>query len=302
MVTLPSTLRPIRQAMLYAKVAGYLKTIRVDRGDKVRAGQPLAEIEVPELLADLDKQKAEAQVAQIASKRLGDALAKSPNLVMPQTVDDAKGRHEIAQATLKRTETLLAYARISAPFAGVVTKRWVDPGAFVQAGNGGSPLLTIVDLSTVRVEVPIPEREVPFVKAGLTARVMIEELPGKRFDGTITRFAHALDEATRTMAAEVEIKNPAEELRPGMYAMVQIILQEKADALTIPIEALVMEKGKGFAFTVDGGKAKRLPIKLGFKDDKSVEVTDGLKADQPVLMAAGYSLTDGQAVTPVEPK
>jgi membrane fusion protein (multidrug efflux system) len=219
---------------------------------------------------------------------------------MPQTVDDARGRSEIAQAALKRTETLLGYARIIAPFNGVVTKRWVDPGAFIPAGNVA--LLTVVDLSTVRVELPIPEREAPLVNNGLPARVTVEELPGKRFDGTITRFAHALDESTRTMAAEVEIKNPDEALRPGMYAMVQVILQQKTDALVIPVEALVMEKAKGYVFTVDGGKAKRIPVKLGFKDDRSVEILEGLKPEQPVLLAAGTTLADGQAVTPVETK
>ncbi len=303
-IVLPATIRAFQQAILYSKTAGFLKTIRVDRGDRIKSGQLLATIEAPELTADLDKQKADVAVAEVAHRRLGDAFAKSPNLVMPQTVDEAKGRYQVALATLKRTETLLSYSRIVAPFSGVVIKRWVDVGAFIPAG--GMPqtaaLLSIADIRTVRVEVSVPEREVPLVKPGLPVKIWVEELAGKVFQHKVTRVAYALDEASRTMAAEIETPNPDEALRPGMYATVQITLEHKPQALTIPLDALVMEKGKGFVFTVDGDKAKRLPVKLGFKDDRAVEILDGLKPQQRVLLAAKLALTDGQTVAVVEPK
>src|SRR5262249_2508369 len=129
-IQLPATVLPHEQAVLYAKVAGYLKAIRVDKGDFVRAGDLLAEIESPELVADLARQKAELAVAELAYRRASDAQKKAPDLVMPQTVDDAKGKLDVAQATLERTQTLLGYTTIRAPLTGIVTRRSVDPGAF----------------------------------------------------------------------------------------------------------------------------------------------------------------------------
>src|SRR5437879_3578370 len=119
-ITLPAEIKPFQQATLYAKVAGYLKTITVDKGDEVKAGALLAEIEVPELLADLSKYKAEVEVAEIDYKRVNEAQKKAPDLVVPQTVDGAKGKLDVAKANLERTATMLGFARITAPFPGVV--------------------------------------------------------------------------------------------------------------------------------------------------------------------------------------
>src|SRR6266404_4148430 len=130
-IALPATIVAYQQAILCAKVSGYAKTINVDKGDTVKAGDLLAEIEVPELLADRAKYQAELEVASIDSRRINEAQKKAPDLVVPQEVDAAKGRFEIAKANLDRTETLLGFCRITAPFAGVITSRMVDPGAFI---------------------------------------------------------------------------------------------------------------------------------------------------------------------------
>jgi RND family efflux transporter MFP subunit len=304
-VTLPGTVRPNRQAVLYAKVPGYLKSIRVDKGDAVKAGDPIAEIEVPELIADLAKQRVEVEVAEVAWKRLRDAQVKAPNLVMPQAVDDAKGRVDIAAANLTHTETLLAFAHIVAPFDGIVTKRYVDQGAFIPSATSGSvaqsaAVVTIMDIARVRVEVAVPEQDAAVVKTGLAAMLTLDELPGHAFEGTITRFGYALDEATRTMMTEIELPNPARELRPGMYGSVKLVLERKKDALIIPIDALVVDKTRTFVFTPAGDKAKRLTVKVGFRDSTSAEILEGVSLDQVVLLAAKASLTDGQAVTVVE--
>ena len=169
----------------------------------------------------------------------------------------------MAQANLKRVTDLLAYAKITAPFAGIVTRRWVDVGAFIPAATSSSAaknaaLLTLMDFTTVRIDVWMPEPEAPFVKNDLPVAVTVEELPGRTFDGKITRYAYALDDATKTMATEIEIANPDLALRPGMYASVKIALQRKPDALLVPAEALVTEKGNASVFTVAGGKAKKL--------------------------------------------
>ena len=300
-ITLPGSIKPGRQAVLYAKVSGYLKTIRVDRGDPVKAGDLIAEIEVPEMSADLVKQRVEVQVAELAWRRLKEAQTRAPNLVMPQTVDDAKGRYDIAVANLSRTETLLSYARIVAPFDGVVTRRHVDPGAFIPAATSGSvaqsaAVVTIMDISRVRVEVPIPEQEAPVIRTGIECVLSLDEWPGHTFVGTLTRFGYALDESTRTMMTEIELPNPKRELRPGMYGSVRLTLERKKDALTVPIEALVIDKTRAFVFTVASDKAKRLTVKVGFKDATSAEILEGVTLDQVVLLAAKVPLTDGQAV------
>jgi membrane fusion protein (multidrug efflux system) len=304
-IALPATILPHEQAVLYAKVAGYLKTIRVDKGDSVHEGDLLAEIESPELVADLARQKAEVVVADVAYRRASEAQNKAPDLVMPQTVDDAKGKLDVAQATLERTEALLAYTKIRAPFSGVVTKRSVDPGAFIPAATSGSvsqsaALLTIMDIRSVRVEIPIPEPEVPLVKVGLPVEVTVDELPDRVFQGSVTRFAYALDEASKTMPAEAEIQNPKSELRPGMYVRVRITMERKADALLVPAAALVSEKGQDFVFTVSDGRAKRTAVKGGFRDGASVEILDGLTAEQAVVLAGSNSPADGQPVVVTE--
>ncbi len=299
-ISLPAVIRPYEQAVLFAKVAGYLKTIRVDKGDWVREGDLLAEIESPELAADLARQKAEVAVADVAFRRANEAQKKAPDLVMPQTVDDARGRLEVAQATLDRTQTLLSYTKIRAPLTGIVTRRSVDPGAFIAAATGGSvaqgALLTVMNIRTVRVDIPVPEPEVPFVKVGLPVEVTVDELAGRSFAGAVTRFAYALDEASKTMTAEAEIPNPKYELRPGMYARARLAVERRAEAVLVPAAALVGGKGQDFVFTVADGKARRVPVKAGFRDGDDVEIVDGLAAGQGVVLSGTNPPADGQAL------
>jgi len=304
-ITLPAEIKAYQQATLYAKVAGYLKTIAVDKGDEVKAGTLLAEIEVPELLADLSKYKAEVEVAQIDYRRVSEAQNKAADLVVPQTVDNAKGKLEVAKANLERTETMLGFARITAPFSGTVTRRFVDPGAFIPAATSGSAaqnaaLMTLMDFTRVRVQVAVPEPEVPLVRSGLPVKVTVDELPNRVLEGEVSRFAYALDETTKTMLSEIEIPNPKGELRPGMFATVRIVVEQKNDALLIPVEALVVEKVKSSVFAVADGKAKKVPVKTGFNDGSSVEILEGLRPGEPVILAGKQTLNDGQPVNAVE--
>lgn len=300
-VTLPGNVMAYQQATLYAKVAGYLKSIAVDKGDKVQAGDVLAEIEAPEMLADLVKEKAEAEAAQIDFRRVSDAQHKASDLVMPQTVDAAKAKADVARAGLQRTQTLLDYAKITAPFSGVITKRWADPGALIPAATSSSTaksaaVVTLMDFSTVRIDVAIPDTEAPLVKKDLPVKVTVDELPGRTFEGTITRFSYALDESTKTMATEIDIQNPDLALRPGMWASVQIDLEKKSDAQLLPAEALVVEKGKASVFVVRDGKGQKIPVKIGFDDGVNVEITTGLTPADAVILTGKQAITDGQPV------
>ncbi|MCX6898818.1 MAG: efflux RND transporter periplasmic adaptor subunit [Verrucomicrobia bacterium] len=306
-VTLPGSIRANQAATLYAKVPGYLKSLAVDKGDSVKAGQALAEIEVPELIADLAKSKAEVEVAEIDYKRVSEAQKKAPDLVMPQTVDDALGKLKVAKASLEHDQTLLGFSKITAPFDGIVTARYVDPGAFIPAATSGSAaqtasVVTIMDFNIVRAQVAVPEAEAALVRAGQPVRFTVEGLPGKTFEGKVSRLAYALDDATKTMLVEADLPNPTRELRPGMYAMVRLGVEKHTDALLIPVEALVMEKVNAFTFVAADGKARKTPIKIGFNDGAKVEILDGLPADAAVIVVGKISLTDGQAVNVTEAK
>ena len=300
-IQLPANVMPYQQATLYAKVAGYVKTVNADKGDAVQVGALLADIEVPELIADQAKYKAELEVADLDYKRTSDAQKKAPDLVVPLTVDTAKSKHDIAKANLERTETLLGFAKITSPFSGIITKRYVDPGAFIPVATSGSAsqsaaLFTVMDFTKVRVQAAIPEMEVPFIKSGLPVKVVVEELPAAKIEGTVTRFSHALDEATKTMLAEIELPNADGDLRPGMYANVRITVERKPEALVLPSDAVLIERGRTSVFTVAENKARRITVKTGFNDNGSVEILDGVKMGDLVIVIGKQVIADGQPV------
>jgi RND family efflux transporter MFP subunit len=307
-ITLPTfRILAYQAATIYAKVPGYLRTLTVDKGDAVQAGQLLGEIEVPELLADEIQWQAETEVAHTNYERMAEARAKAPDLVVPQTVDDLRGAWEVAQAKLQRTRTLLQYARLVAPFTGAVTARFVDPGAFIPAATSGTPaqnaaVVTLMDFSRLRIQVFVPEPEVPFITNGVPVQATVEELPGKIFNGSVTRYANALDEATKTMLTEIEMPNPTRALRPGMYASVRLEVERRQDALLVPVQALLVEKAGASVFTVTDGKAKKNPVRTGFDDGANVQITDGVESGQPVILIGKQALNDGQPVNPVEAK
>lgn len=297
----PGTVRPYQQVSLYTKVAGYLKSIRVDRGDRVKAAEVVAEIEAPEMLADLVPLQAELEVAKADFARVMEARKKASDLVTPRAVDEARGRFEVAKAGVDRLRILLDYAKIVAPFDGVVTERMVDPGAFIPAATSGSTakssaVLSIMDFSRVRVELFVPQSEVLLIKAGLGVKVSVAELPNRAFAGTVSRFAYALDSSTKNMAVEVEIPNADFLLRPGMYASCELILENRDDVQLIPAEALVSEKNKAWVFVARDGKAARVPIRTGFDDGVSVEVLEGIASGDQVILAGKQAIQDGQPV------
>lgn len=306
-IVLPATVRAFQEATLYAKVGGYLKAIAVDTGDPVQAGATLATLEVPELQADLARSQAELDEADKDARRQEQARGQAPNLVVAKSVDEARAKAAMARASVERIRTLLGYANVTAPFAGIVTKRWADPGAFIPAATASSTpqnsaIVTLSDWSRVRVQVPVPEAEMRLVAVGNPTRFTVEGLPGRDFEGAVTRFSHVLDEATRTMMAEVEVANADGALRPGMYAKVRLVLERKDDALLVPADAVLWEKGRASLLTVVDGKVRKAAVKTGFADTAHVEIVDGVDQSATVILAAGQALPDGQAVTATEKK
>lgn len=302
-LTRPAQVRPLQQAILYARISGYLKSLAVDEGDAVKAGQMLAEIEVPELEAEGAKFRAELRAAEIEFGRQSSAMKKAPDLVLTQEVDTAEARQAVARASLREHEIKTGFTRILAPFDGIITRRWVDPGAFIPAATASSnpqssALLTLMDFSTVRIEAAVPEPDVPFVKTGNPVTLQSDTLPGGVLRARITRFAHALDEATRSMNVQIEVLNPDGRLRPGMFAEARIALEEHKAVPLVPVEALITEKLKTSVFLAMDGRAKKTTVKAGFNDGVNVEILEGIRPQDQIILSGKLSLSDGQAVAP----
>lgn len=293
-VSLPATLAPWQQVTLHAKVTGYIATLTVDKGDAVKAGQVLATLEVPELQADIAKGRAEVKAAEIEVKRLHEARAKSPDLILPQALDDAEAKLAIARAGLERSETLTQFASIKAPFDGIVTARFADPGALATANT--TRLLEVTDLRKLRLQIPVTELESGLVAVDKPVKAQIDAAGSAPVEARISRIAYALDPATRTMLAEADLANPDLRLRPGMYAMTRIGLEKRDAATLLPVAALVMEKTNAFIFRHVGGKAVKTAVKPGFNDGVHVELPE-LKPDEVVLLPGTVVLVDGQEVT-----
>lgn len=303
-VTLPGTLKANQQATLYAKVAGYLTKVAIDKGDVVKADQVLAVIEVPELIADMKKYEADVKVAETDLGRLQEAQKKAPDLITPQTLDKARGAADVARANLQRTQTLLDFAKIVAPFNGLITQRFVDSGAFVPAATSGAAqnasLFTIMETTVLRAQVAMPELDAALAAKGQPVKVSVEALPGKAFEATVSRTSGAIDEATRTMIIEADLPNKEGALRPGMYATVKVGVDHHDNTLAVPVEALAMEKTNAFVFKVADGKAKKTAVTLGFNDGARAEVLTGLAEGEPIILVGKATFTDGQSVTVTE--
>jgi RND family efflux transporter MFP subunit len=293
-VALPATMAPFQQVNLHARVSGYVKSVAADRGDAVTAGQVLAQVEVPELESDLLRVKPEMETAEIELKRLKEARLKSPDLVLPQTVDNANARFLAAKASVDRCVTLLEFAQIKAPFPGTITTRSVDPGAYVAAG--GSPLFNLVDAVKIRCQIAVTEMETPLAGVGKPVRLLVDAFPGQVFEGKISRASLALDPQTRTMLVEADIENAGSKILPGMSGTARIGVERRDDAVLVPPAAVVMEKTNAFVFKHVGGKAVKTPVKIGFNDGTQVEVPE-LKVGDVLLLVGTQPVADGQEVT-----
>jgi membrane fusion protein, multidrug efflux system len=310
-ITLPGDVAGFYQSALYAKVTGYLKSISVDKGDWVKAGQVLAIIEVPELDQQLSRAQADLEVQKLTYQRLETVWKSDPRLVARQDVDIANGKYQEAKANVDELLAMDSYRRITAPFDGVITARYVDPGALIHAGgqqgsgaamqgsarSGGSaaPVVSIARLDKLRIYVYVPQREADSVHRGMPAKVTVEGLHGAHFAGVVARFAHSLDLATRTMLTEVDLENPEHKLYPGMYANVTLVLQNHPDALRVPVSAVGGDTARK-VFLVKEGRLAEVPVTTGINNGRYVEIVAGLSSSDLVVSKFNISLESGEAV------
>lgn len=215
----------------------------------------------------------------------------------------AEARVRVAKADLARAKTMLAYTEIKAPFDGTVTRRSVDRGHFVQpaTGSAGKPLMVIDQTDTVRIFVDVPELEAALVDAGDPAKVRVQAVEVKEIDATVVRSAWSLSEGNHSLRTEIDVPNPNGALRPGMYAVVAIQLEQRDKALVAPIGAVVHDAGATFCFGVEGGKLVRLPVVLGLRNAVEVEVVSGLEESQSIVLKQPEVLKAGQQVIAAPP-
>jgi len=196
---------------------------------------------------------------------------------------------------------MVEYTKIVSPYDGVVNFRGFRRGDFIRSAEGGvgRPILTVARTDKVRVVTYVPDRDAPYTDVGDKANIVLDALPGRVFHGTVTRFAETEDVQSRTMRTEVDLENPKDVLREGMYGIATLILDVASENLTIPTSCLTGKTGQGEAsvFVVRDGKAHLTPIKIGVDDGLRVEVLSGLKADDPVVLKPSV-VSDGVPVTP----
>ncbi|HWO24900.1 MAG TPA: efflux RND transporter periplasmic adaptor subunit [Kofleriaceae bacterium] len=319
---LPGTVRPLEETRIYPRTTGYVRRWLVDIGDKVTAGQVLAEIDTPELDAQLAQARAavaqaRAAVAQATSQRdLSKAnAARFQTLSEQQLVSKAQVEQAAAQAqtdeanvaaaqssvtgqeaNLRRLGELAGFAKVAAPFAGTVTTRSIDRGSLVSEGTG-TPLFTVVATDPVRIFVDVPQSIAPSVRPGIAAEVTARELGERKLAGAVARAAGALDPELHTMTTEIRVPNGDGALLPGMYVRVQLKLPVPAPAFEIPATALYSDAQGVRVGIVDAGSRLRLvPITIERDTGATLHVATGLTGDERVVKLALPGLPPGALV------
>jgi RND family efflux transporter MFP subunit len=309
-VSMAAEFRPYAEVELPAKVTGYVSKMNVDFGDKVKAGQLLATIEVPELQAELDhavaaEQKAQADYtnANLIYTRLQSVNQDHPNLVAQQDLDTALANDlataasiAAAKAEVEKYQTMFSYTQIAAPFDGVITHRFADPGTLIDAQ--GKPIVRVSDNYLLRLDFPVTVDYVKDVKFGDPVEVRVDSLNGKNFTGSISRFTSEVDDNTRTMITEIEVPNPDLTLVPGMYATVVLKVQKRPQTLAVPIEAVAGEKSPTVYVLYRDNQIEERPVTLGLETPDKYEILSGLQEGDLVVLGSRAGFQAGQKVEP----
>ena len=326
-VHLPGEIEPYEVVAIFPRVTGFVKSISVDRGSHVKAGERIAQLEAPELIAQRSEaqsklQSAQAQLAAAEAKVASDegtydhlkAAAATPGVVagndlfVAQKALDAdraqvKAQQEnvgAAKQALQAISETEAYLQVRAPFDGVVTERNVHPGALVGpagAAAGAVPMLRIETLSRLRVVVPVPETYAAGVPAGTKVEFTVPAFPGRTFSGKIARIAHSLDEKTRTMPVELEVANIKGELSPGSFSDVLWPVRRSYPTLFVPTSSVANTLERVFVVRIRDGKAEWVDVKTGATTDKMIEVFGDLHEGDTVAVRGTDELHSGSPVS-----
>jgi RND family efflux transporter MFP subunit len=310
-LVLPGTLQAYVESPIYARTNGYLKKWYHDIGTRVSKGELLADIDTPEVdqqlyqaRADLNTSQANANLSQITATRYTDLLKTDG--VSKQEVDNANGDLEAkraivqsGEANVRRLEELESFKHIYAPFSGVITRRNVDIGTLINAGNGGisQQLFFLAQTDPIRVFVNVPEAYASSIHAGLGAYLELTQFPGQKFQGKVVRTAESIDLATRTLLTEVDVPNKSGLLLPGGFAQVHLEVKAVGQPMQVPVNALLFrsEGLRAVVITTDH-KTHLQPLAIGRDYGNTLEVLNGLKADDWIVLNPADSLEDNQKV------
>jgi RND family efflux transporter MFP subunit len=325
-VVLTAEFFPYQDVDIHAKVSGFVKSISVDIGDRVKEGQKIAELEVPELRDELNKASASLQAsmedvnraeadysdAHLNYQRLVQVAKERPKLVAQQEIDNlesrdramagalgaAKRKVEESQAEQSRLKTMLAYTSIVMPFDGVITKRFADTGTLIEAGTSSTtalPLVSLAQYNLLRLRFPVPESSAALVHVGEAVEFRVSSL-AETEKGKIARFADKVDRATRTMVTEVDIPNDSDHFKPGMYAYVTLPLHENKSALAIPVQALASGEKPTVTIVNQDGVVQIVPVTIGLQTADFVEIRTGIAEGDEVIVGSHTGLRPGTKV------
>ena len=344
-LVLTAEFKPNQEVDVMAKVAGYIKQINVDVGDRVKEGDLLATLEIPEMNDDLNRASAAVErsnadvthandevrraesayaIAHLSFQRLSAVAEKRPGLIAQQEIDVAQSKDLEAEAQVsaaksalaaskeqvhvntsdvERVHTMKDYTRVTAPFTGVITKRYADKGSMIQAGTASQtqamPVVRISENSLLRLILPVPESAVPTVHIGQQVEVRVPTL-NRSFPGKVARFSGKLSLATRTMDTEVDVPNANLILIPGMYAEVNLTLSRHNAVLVVPVMAVDTdgEKSGRVMVITPNNRVEVRKISLGLETAQSIEVLSGLNEGDTVVLSGRSGLQAGQEVRP----
>ena len=316
-LVLPGTLQAYVESPIYARTNGYLLRWYKDIGSHVKQGVLLADIDTPEVDQELMQARAARQqvvaamdLAKINADRY-QALRKTDS-VSQQEADTQSSGYEQAQANLaaadanvKRLEELEGFKHVYAPFEGVITRRTVDPGALINAGNAGAAgreLFDIARTDPLRVYVSVPQAYAPAIYVGLDAVITLQEFPGQKFKATVARTADAIDVTTRTLLTEVDVPNPDGKLLPGSFGEIHFKPKIDAAKVTVPVNAMLFRKeGAQVAVVGSDGKVQLRHITIGRDYGTTLEVVGGVDVNDQIIVNPSDSIENGQKVNIAAP-
>jgi RND family efflux transporter MFP subunit len=310
-LALPGTMQAYVESPIYARTNGYLKKWYRDIGSRVNQGELLTDIDTPEIdqqlsqaQADLNTARANERLSEITSARYGDLLKTDG--VSKQEVDNAAGDLEAkratvesAEANVRRLQELESFKHIYAPFSGVITRRNVDIGVLINAGNGGASqqLFFLAQTDPIRVYVSVPEMYAPSIHAGLGAYLELAQYPGQKFQGNVVRTAEAIDPGTKTLLTEVDVPNRTGQLLPGGYAQVHLQVKVTGAHLQVPVNALLFRSEGLRVVVVDANHKTHLrQLAIGRDFGIALEVLQGLEANDWIVLNPADSLEEGEEV------
>ncbi len=310
-LVLPGNVEPYMTAPIYSRTSGYVKKWYVDIGAHVKKGQLLAEIDTPEVDQQLQQSRgnlataeANLRLAEITKNRYQDLLKS--NAVSQQDVDNAAGTYnannsivQANQANVKQLVTLQSFEKIYAPFDGIVTVRNVDVGDLINSGSAPgtrTDLFHIAQPGKLRVYVYVPQEYSQAATPGLTAELTLDEFPGRRFQGKLVRTANAINNATRTLQAEVDVDNPTGKLLSGSYAEVHLKLPGLASTHLLPVDTLLFRSEGLQVAVVKDSKVVLTQVAPGHDFGDQIEILSGLSGDESVIQNPPDSVLAGQQV------